>query len=54
MASIHSYVGAEVALVGRFVGRETSVAIDAEEAVFGFEVAHLWVELSDFVDKGSG
>ena len=54
MSAVHGYVGAKVAFVGCFVGGESGVAVDAEEAFFWFEVAHLWVELSDFVDECGG
>ena len=54
MAAIHCDIRAEVTFIGRFIKRETSVAINTEEAFSRFEVAHLWVELSDFVNKGSG
>ena len=54
MSAIHGYVGAKVAFVGCFVGRESGVAVDAEEAFFGFEITYLWVELSDFVDECGG
>ena len=53
MPALRTNVGAEMAFVRTFVGRETRVAIDAKQTLFRFEVAHRVVEPSDVRNEPS-
>ena len=47
LLAFHADIGAKMAFVGRLVGREAGVAVEAVDAVFHLHVGYLVVELGD-------